>query len=161
MNELEGWHKLLIHLALNIGPQTSINEDIIEEIKEEPAQEDGAAEGFKELSLGKYMTELPAEGLKLDVENLAKLNSSLVTPAQNANEASGQKSGRDSARSAGGRSKASKSSNTRGKTKEPSSKTPNQAEAQETQAEEAPRAQVPKTEYAFGKAIPQTQIPTE
>ena len=35
------WHKILVHLALNIGPQPGINEDIIEEIKEEPQVEDG------------------------------------------------------------------------------------------------------------------------
>lgn len=52
---LARWHKLLIHLALNIGPQTGTNEDIIEAIEEEPAQEDGAAavEGFADFSIVK------------------------------------------------------------------------------------------------------------
>ena len=67
---LSDWHKMIIHLAMNIGPQTGINEDIIEEMKEE---QDGE---FKELNLSKHMTQLPAGVQRLDVGNLNKLNSS-------------------------------------------------------------------------------------
>ena len=56
---------------MNIGPQTGINEDIIEEMKEEQD-----ADGFKELYLQKNMTTLPAGVQRLDVKNLEKLNSS-------------------------------------------------------------------------------------
>ena len=69
--DISSWHKMIIHLAMNIGPQTGINEDIIEERKEEQD-----ADGFKELYLQKNMTTLPAVVQRLDVKNLEKLNSS-------------------------------------------------------------------------------------
>lgn len=64
---LTRWHKLIIHITMNIGPQQGINEDIIEEIKEEPAQEEGDAEASP-LHLGKKSgSELPAEAMRLDL----------------------------------------------------------------------------------------------
>jgi hypothetical protein len=60
------WHKILVHLALNIGPQPGINEDIIEEIKEEPQVEDGE---LADLNVKALMTELPEKQAdKLDAE---------------------------------------------------------------------------------------------
>jgi hypothetical protein len=62
------WHKLLVHLALNIGPQPGINEDIIEEIKEEPQGEDGE---LADLDVKALMTELP-ENLAAKVDDEAE-----------------------------------------------------------------------------------------
>ena len=155
--EIEDWHKFLIHLALNIGPQTGINEDIVEEIKEEPAQEDGAVEEVKDLQPERYMTEPPAEQQREEDENLAKENSSPAGQTQDINEAVDQKSDHDAAHSTGGKSKASKQSNREEQQRAPSSKTPSQQTSKNNQPAEVPRAQVPKTEFAFGKAIPQTQ----
>ena len=60
------WHKILVHLALNIGPQPGINEDIIEEIKEEPQVEDGE---LADVNVKVLMTELPEKQAdQLDAE---------------------------------------------------------------------------------------------
>lgn len=60
------WHKILVHLALNIGPQPGINEDIIEEIKEEPQVEDGE---LADVNVKALMTELPEKQAdQLDAE---------------------------------------------------------------------------------------------
>jgi hypothetical protein len=53
-------------LALNIGPQPGINEDIIEEIKEEPQVEDGE---LADVNVKVLMTELPEKQAdQLDAE---------------------------------------------------------------------------------------------
>ena len=146
------WHKLLVHLALNIGPQPGINEDIIEEIKEEPQGEDGE---LADLNVKALMTELPenqaanvdaeAEGAQQEpaLDALALPGGPAMTEAAGGKERSG------SARSRRGSKAAA-----RKLAKEQSSLVVD--EAQESDTKEPAKKVLTATQHGFGKAVPAT-----
>lgn len=91
------WHKILVHLALNIGPQPGINEDIIEEIKEEPQVEEGE---LADLNVKALMTELPEkQAAKVDAEAEGALDALALPERPAMTEIAGGKERSGSARS--------------------------------------------------------------
>lgn len=146
------WHKILIHLALNIGPQAGINEDIIEEIKEEPQVEEGE---LADLNVKALMTELPEkQAAKLDDEadgaGKESALDALALPERPAmTEIAGGKE-----RSGSARSRRGSKAGARKLTKEKSSRAVD--EAQESDAKQAATKVLTATQHAFGKAVPAT-----
>lgn len=146
------WHKILVHLALNIGPQPGINEDIIEEIKEEPQVDEGE---LADLNVKALMTELP-EKQAADADGAGKEPGldALALPERPAmTEIAGGKERAGSARSRRG-SKAGPRKLSKGK----SSRAVGEAESD---AQEAATKVLTATQHAFGKAVPATPLDEE
>lgn len=149
-------HKLIIHIVMNKGPQIGINEDIIEEIKEEPAQEEGDAEAAPLTLRKKTLSEFPGDAMRLDLVGPAKLNSALAVPLSIPEAANASKqSDAASVQSAGSRnSGGSRSKSARGKKKKVKRRNSGRKIAVAEEEVQGPaRAAVEKAQVAFGKAV--------